>query len=243
MNRDLVEGYLFPDADGKRRIDQHIALGVSLGGHSVWQLMFAEPRVTAGVVVIGCPDYMSEFLLPVHTASWVRMSDLTDTDLLSDRARLSKLSTYSAQDDGASFIGSKDFPPSLVDACRKSDPKAIFFGASPVPDANASAANDENVRQILRDRLRGKKFLLCSGGEDKLVPYRCSEPFLQWFTQATGSWFKEEGVSVDNRVYPGVGHSFSADMITDSVQFVVDAVASADQGLPVDGRHVRSKLV
>ena len=62
--RDLVEGYLFPDAGGKRKIDQHLALGVSLGGHSVWQLMFAEPRVTAGVVVIGCPDYMSEWLPP-----------------------------------------------------------------------------------------------------------------------------------------------------------------------------------
>jgi hypothetical protein len=59
--RDLVEGYLFPNAEGKRKIDQHLALGVSLGGHSVWQLMFAEPRVEAGVVVIGCPDYISEF--------------------------------------------------------------------------------------------------------------------------------------------------------------------------------------
>lgn len=58
--RDLVEGYLVHDTEGKRKIDQHLALGVSLGGHSVWQLMFAEPRVTAGVVIIGCPDYISE---------------------------------------------------------------------------------------------------------------------------------------------------------------------------------------
>lgn len=58
-----MEGYLFHDADGKRRVDQHLALGVSLGGHSVWQLMFAEPRVTAGVVIVGCPDYMCELLL------------------------------------------------------------------------------------------------------------------------------------------------------------------------------------
>jgi dienelactone hydrolase len=58
--RDLIEGYLFGDAESKTKIDQHLALGVSLGGHSVWQLMFAEPRVTAGVVVIGCPDYISK---------------------------------------------------------------------------------------------------------------------------------------------------------------------------------------
>lgn len=150
-------------------------------------------------------------------------------DLLSDRARLSKLSTYSAQDAGASFIGSKDFPPSLVEACKKFDPKAIFFGSSAVPDVKSPGASDEASRQILRDRLRGKRFLLCSGGDDKLVPYQCSEPFLRWFKQATGSWFKDENVSVDDRIYPGIGHSFSADMVTDSVRFILDAVASADQ--------------
>jgi hypothetical protein len=58
---DAVGGYLFHDpAEGPRRaIDQHLALGVSLGGHSVWQLMFADPRVSAGVSIIGCPDFMS----------------------------------------------------------------------------------------------------------------------------------------------------------------------------------------
>lgn len=62
---DAVGGYVFND-EGGRDIDQHLALGVSLGGHSVWQLMFADPRVCAGVVVIGCPDYMGEcsFFLP-----------------------------------------------------------------------------------------------------------------------------------------------------------------------------------
>ncbi len=54
---DAAGGYLFHD-DDKREIDQHLALGVSLGGHSVWQTMFAEPRVSAGVVIIGCPDLM-----------------------------------------------------------------------------------------------------------------------------------------------------------------------------------------
>ena len=53
---DVVEGYLFPD--GNQVVDRHLALGVSLGGHSVWQAMFAEPRICAGVVVIGCPDLM-----------------------------------------------------------------------------------------------------------------------------------------------------------------------------------------
>ncbi|GAB1314052.1 hypothetical protein MFIFM68171_04262 [Madurella fahalii] len=214
---DLVEGYLFHDYDGgvKRTVDQHLALGVSLGGHSVWQLMFAEPRVEAGAVIIGCPDFMY---------------------LLSDRARLSRLATYSAQDNGASFLGSKDFPPSLVEACGKKDPKGIFFGTAAVPDRAPSGPTDEAARKILRERLRGKKLLLCFGGDDKLVPYRCSEPFLRWFKEAAGSWFKDENVSIDDKVYPGIGHAFSADMVTDSVQFVVSVVAGAGERTSAGGK-------
>lgn len=58
---DVVEGYLFPD--GNQVVDRHLALGVSLGGHSVWQAMFAEPRICASVVVIGCPDLMCKFVV------------------------------------------------------------------------------------------------------------------------------------------------------------------------------------
>lgn len=76
---DAIEGYLFGNGYGpgvvstssssssaqqqqqpREIIDQHLVLGVSLGGHSTWQIMFADPRVTAGIAVIGCPDYMSE---------------------------------------------------------------------------------------------------------------------------------------------------------------------------------------
>lgn len=65
---DLVEGYVrmeIEEIQGKGAewtgaVDQHLVLGVSLGGHSAWQSLFAEKRVSAGVVVIGCPDFMGE---------------------------------------------------------------------------------------------------------------------------------------------------------------------------------------
>lgn len=64
---DVVEGYVkmeLGQRDGEAAegwgIDQHLVLGVSLGGHSAWQTMFREERVEAGVVIIGCPDYMGE---------------------------------------------------------------------------------------------------------------------------------------------------------------------------------------
>lgn len=49
-----------PDAPS---LDQHLVLGFSLGGHAAWQVIFNEPRVTAAVIVAGCPDYMSELTL------------------------------------------------------------------------------------------------------------------------------------------------------------------------------------
>jgi hypothetical protein len=73
---DVIQGYLFPESgaagvseghqatatagETAKAIDRHLVLGYSLGGHSAWQIMFAEPRVQAGVVVVGCPDYMCE---------------------------------------------------------------------------------------------------------------------------------------------------------------------------------------
>jgi len=56
---DHLESYIFHGADD-RSIDQHLVLGVSLGGHAAWQVLFSDERVTAAVVIIGCPDYMRE---------------------------------------------------------------------------------------------------------------------------------------------------------------------------------------
>ena len=59
---DHLGSYVFHGADSPS-IDQHLALGVSLGGHSTWQLLFSDPRVTAGVIIIGCPDYMRKYMI------------------------------------------------------------------------------------------------------------------------------------------------------------------------------------
>ncbi|KAM7196501.1 hypothetical protein V8F20_006975 [Naviculisporaceae sp. PSN 640] len=195
---DAVGGYLFHDE--QREIDHHLALGVSLGGHSVWQLLFADPRVRAGVSVIGCPDFMY---------------------MLSHRAKKSRLATFSAADNGATFLGSKDFPASLVNACVKQDPRGILFGTSEVNTKNLSTKQQD----ILQERLGGKKILVCSGGADKLVPYSCSEPFLSWLKDAV---VKEKNIEVDDLVYEGVGHQFSPQMVEDAIKFVVDVVAGAD---------------
>ncbi|KAK3946049.1 hypothetical protein QBC46DRAFT_370692 [Diplogelasinospora grovesii] len=213
---DAVGGYLFHDSERDIVLDQHLALGVSLGGHSVWQLMFAEPRVTAGVVIVGCPDYIN---------------------LMSDRANRSKLSTCQ---DGSSFLGSKDFPPSLVAACRKMDPKAILLGTDPVP-SSAEGGIPETVARALQYRLQDKKFLLCSGGDDRLVPYACGKLFLHWFKEAIRCC-PEANISLEDNLYPGIGHTFSAEMVKDAVRFVTDVVASAGQQEKEKGGPRDSKI-
>jgi hypothetical protein len=56
---DHLGSYIFEDFIGPYPdMKQNFVLGISLGGHAAWQVLFAEPRVEAAVVIIGCPDYM-----------------------------------------------------------------------------------------------------------------------------------------------------------------------------------------
>ncbi|KAI0206699.1 hypothetical protein F4808DRAFT_3618 [Astrocystis sublimbata] len=208
---DVLEGYLFGAGDGPgalasgahRHIDSNLVLGVSLGGHSAWQLLFADPRVTAGVSVIGCPDYMN---------------------MLQDRARLSKLQTYT-NDGGVSFLGSKDFPRALIAACKKYDPKAILFGTGDI-STEPSTSEQDRLRPILDSSVRGKRFQVLSGGADKLVPYKAGQQFLDFFKNASSGWYKDGHVFVEDNVYPGVGHEFNTEMRQAAVRFVLETVAS-----------------
>ncbi len=87
--------------------------------------------------------------------------------------------------------------------------------------------------------MAGKRFLICSGAEDKLVPYSCSEPFLGFFKQAATAW-PELDLAIEDNVYPGRGHEFSPEMVDDAVRFVRDVVASGSDG--TDERERSSKM-
>ncbi|KAF9067221.1 Alpha/Beta hydrolase protein [Rhodocollybia butyracea] len=53
---DYLPAYLFPESE--RKISGWGLAGVSLGGHSTWESLTKEPRITVGVPIIGCPDYL-----------------------------------------------------------------------------------------------------------------------------------------------------------------------------------------
>ena len=170
-----------------------------------------EPRVTTAVVIIGCPDYVS---------------------LMSDRARLSKLTTWTSSDPpGSTFLGSTDFPKGLVEAVERYDPAGMLLGKiasrdDDVYDRVPTELERKTLLPLMKRSLQGKRILNMAGGADKLVPYNHGEPFLRWLKTATASngWFNEGGVVLEDIVFDGVGHVMSPEMVIEAHRFVIEAL-------------------
>ncbi|KJY00597.1 hypothetical protein TI39_contig322g00019 [Zymoseptoria brevis] len=196
------------------KINDHICGGVSLGGHATWVALMTEPRISAGLVVIGCPDY---------------------TSLMTDRAMRSKLqSTMTTDPPGLDFLGSQDFPQPLIASIEQHDPAGILLGELDVysPDDHLSPPSDSEVkrlRPIVERTLAGKKIICLSGGKDKLVPYKQGEMFLTWLKKAIdkkSGWFKDQGIELEDIQDPQSGHEFSALMRTEAERWLCDTLAS-----------------
>lgn len=198
-------------------------LGISLGGHAAWHCLLHDPRISTAIIVIGCPDYVR---------------------LMSDRARLSKLKTWTeSSPPGSEFLGSEDFPPGLVEAVEKWDPAGLFgkaLGNITPSDGvhDPSVEEQERLVPLMRHCLQGKRVLNLAGGADKLVPYKCAEPFLSWLKKAIGSegWFQDGEVVLEDKIFDGVGHDMSEGMVKEVLRFMKDiptpvSTNAVEQGL------------
>ena len=207
-----LPGYVFPKAEHK--IVDHMVLGISLGGHSVWHLLLHEPRITTGIVIIGCPDYVS---------------------LMTDRARLSKLATWTqSSPPGSSFLGSESFPYALVQAVGRYDPTGYLFGAGKqASDSPKVAGHKEQLIALLDKTLRDKRILNLAGGSDKLVPYAKAEPFMKWLKEAISpnGWYRNGGIVAKDVVYKGVGHEMTSEMLQESLSFLAMALNEPPKSL------------
>lgn len=153
---------------------------------------------------------------------------------MTDRAKRADLDTGSAP-----LLGSRFFPKTLLSTLCAHDPRAILFGpGGSLPSLPLPAAEQARLRAVLDARVRGKKVLLCSGGDDALVPYARSRPLLAVLKDAAGGWYADGGLVVDDRVYAGVGHRFSKDMVGDAVEFLVRVVGEGPRG----GREERARI-
>ena len=180
-----LPAYVFPSDECK--ITSHMVLGVSLGGHAAWHCLLHDNRISTAIVVIGCADYAR---------------------VMKDRARLSKLKTWTSSDPpGSEFMGSTDFPKSLVEALDKYDPAALLMAEMNITDENYTRDPTDNEKTklmpLMREHLQGKRILNMAGGADKLVPYKMSEPFLKWLKKAIGpnGWFTGRDVHLEDKVY------------------------------------------
>ncbi|KAH8710155.1 Alpha/Beta hydrolase protein [Phaeosphaeriaceae sp. PMI808] len=207
-----LESYIFT-APISPKITTHLALGVSLGGHATWHCLLADPRITAGVVGIGCPDY---------------------TRLMTDRARLSKRKTYTdTTPPGVKFLGSPDFPQALQDVIAQFDPTGLLLPDCFSPlgqDPQPSQAALERFRRLTRERLQGKRILNLSGKADKLVPYAAGEPFLKVLKQVLNE-DKGLDVSFEDVLFEGVGHAFPKSMADKATKWICDVLM--DEGRSV----------
>ncbi|KAF2737428.1 hypothetical protein EJ04DRAFT_510305 [Polyplosphaeria fusca] len=201
-----LESYIFTSPSGPK-ITQNLVLGVSLGGHAAWHCVLSDPRITAAVVGIGCPDY---------------------TRLMTDRARLSKRKTYTeTPQPGSAFLGSVDFPQALLDSIAQYDPAGLLLPGqfNPTgPDPDVGKAKLDRCKILLRERLRGKKILNLSGREDKLVPYAAGEPFLNVFKQVLQD-DPSLNTEFEDVLFDGVGHAFPAAMADKASVWICDLLA------------------
>lgn len=209
---DYLAAYIFPE-QGSIEISQNLVFGVSLGGHAAWQVLIRDARITTGIIGIGCPDYVR---------------------LMMDRARLSKLADWDAADPDK-FLSSKSFSRALCAAVEKYDPAGLIMaelGSVTGDDRSREPSGDEKdkISRILDQTLRGKRILLLSGAADKLVPYKCGEPFLIFLKQAISGYYKAGNIVMEDLVFDGVGHEISPDMVSELIRFV-DESMQTDTGM------------
>ncbi|KAL9041285.1 MAG: hypothetical protein Q9180_001383 [Flavoplaca navasiana] len=203
-----LSSYIFPSSN--REIISHLVLGVSLGGHAAWQCLFHDPRVSAAIIVIGCPDYFS---------------------LMSDRARLSKLPSWTdSSPPGRHFLGSPDFPPGLLKSVEMHDPAAMMLGKPDRPVREVvkelpSVTEQARLLPLMQSTVQGKRILNLSGAADKLVPYTCGQAFIEYLKRAVvpGSWFSE-GLYLEDLQFEGVGHQMSPAMVEQTFRFIADTL-------------------
>ena len=69
-----------------------------------------------------------------------------------------------------------------------------------------------------------------AGGADRLVPYKCSQPFIRWFQRAVqpGRW-SDVTIVFEDLVFQNVGHEMSPEMASKASQFLKDSMEASLQ--------------
>lgn len=166
------------------------------------------------MLIVGCPDYVR---------------------LMTDRAIRSKVpSTLTTDPPGLQFLGSTDFPQSLIADIEQKDPAGILLSELDVygPNDHLHEPSEEELarlRPIMERTLAEKNIICLSGGKDRLVPYAQSKVFLDWLKRAidkeTG-WARDQGITLTDIVDQDSGHQFSKPMRDHAERWIVDYLST-----------------
>ncbi|QIX01198.1 hypothetical protein AMS68_006715 [Peltaster fructicola] len=168
----------------------HICSGVSLGGHATWQALLKDPRINAALIVVGCADYVR---------------------LMTDRAIRSKLeSCMNTVPVARNFLGSKDFPQSLIEEVERSDPSGVFLGELD------TVTGDDHLHPPSKAEISRLNPLI----EQKLAAAIDKEH----------GWCKDQGISLTDVVDPEGGHEFSIAMRREAEQWLCRLLSESGQG-------------
>lgn len=168
---------------------------------------------------------------------------------MSDRARLSKLKTWTeSSPPGSAFLGSADFPPGLVAAVQQFDPVGLFSRELECLTGNSclhapSSGEQKRIVPLMKRSLQGKRILNMSGAADKLVPYKCSVPFLNWLKLAISKngWFSDGKLFIEDLIFDGVGHNMTEDMVKEVLRFLKDLRTNHVSDAQKEDQPVRSE--
>lgn len=184
-------------------------------------------------MIIGCPDYLN---------------------LMVDRARLSKLPSWTKSNPpGSEILGSEALPSSFVDVVKRYDPASLMLSyvkAAPGPgsreDSLPEPTDEEKLelRSLLTRSLAGKRILNLSGGIDKLVPYHRGEAFLKWFKGAISpsGWFGDGAISFEDIIDQSAAHEVTPKMIHEAVRFISETLAINHEEKARQGSVRESKI-
>ncbi|KAF8458160.1 hypothetical protein BGX38DRAFT_650332 [Terfezia claveryi] len=176
-------------------IAQHIALGVSLGGHAAYLAALHLPKITSAIIVIGCPDYPA---LMLHRLKQCKLLPPTDN---------TNINTISTRYLPNSFLD-------LITSTSSSLPAHPQLAGSPLLT---------RFGEELLDALEGKKLLVLSGKQDRLVPAELASGFVQSVrkeVQQVGGALFGTGAGIREVLFEGAGHEFTEGMVVEVRGFV-----------------------
>lgn len=155
------------------RVELWACVGVSLGGHSAWLALLHDPRITVGVPIIGCCDYLC---LMRNRVQGMLAKPTSDPDDVAE-----------AREEEERYL-----PEALKRVLRQLD---------------AGGMGEPAV-----ERLKGRKLLVLCGADDRLVPYHCSQPFIERLQQAMAAT-SDLGGLCEVVVEEGKGHELTDTMV------------------------------